>query len=169
MPTGKWTLAKEMRGFMETADLTGIVPVESGTSKTGYVNVIELKNGKYQARLQVPGDGRGGENKRKQYSLPGLFDTALEAALYLAIVTRDMKKANDGHLIVPPQHKPRKKPPTAKPAPPTMAPPMALAAQMPHSPMATAHAIPIPSPMLHAPLVAISPLPMQPLGYTPPF
>ena len=29
------------------------------TSATGFVNVIKVK-GKYQARLQVPGEGRGG-------------------------------------------------------------------------------------------------------------
>ena len=43
--------------------------------KTGFVYVVEVK-GKYQARLQVPGDGRGGSVKRKQHALPGLFDTA---------------------------------------------------------------------------------------------
>ena len=48
-------------------------------SKTGSTNVILIK-GKFQARLQVPGDGRGGTQKRKQYSLPGLFDTAEDAA-----------------------------------------------------------------------------------------
>ena len=43
-------------------------------SKTGYVGVIEVGL-KYQARIQVPGDGRGGIAKRrqyKQYSVPGL-------------------------------------------------------------------------------------------------
>ena len=55
----------------------------SPRSRTGFVNVIEVK-GKYQARLQVPGDGRGGCTKRKQYSLPGLFDTPEEAAVLLA-------------------------------------------------------------------------------------
>ena len=59
------------------------------SSQTGYKNVIEIK-GKYQARLQVKGDGRGGERKRKQHSLPGLFDTALEAALYLAFVKQEI-------------------------------------------------------------------------------
>ena len=58
--------------------------------KTKFVNVIEVK-GKYQARLQVPGDGRGGSTMRKQYALPGLFDTAEEAAVLLAIVKRNMK------------------------------------------------------------------------------
>ena len=48
-----------------------------------YTNIIEVK-GKYQARLQVKGDGRGGQRKRKQYGVPGILDTALAAALYLA-------------------------------------------------------------------------------------
>ena len=52
-------------------------------SKTGFTNIITIK-GKFQARLQVPGDGRGGTEKRKQYSLPGLFDTAEDAAIFLA-------------------------------------------------------------------------------------
>ena len=54
--------------------------------RTGFVNVVEVK-GKYQARLQVPGDGRGGSMTRKQHALPGLFglfDTAEDAAVMLA-------------------------------------------------------------------------------------
>ena len=51
--------------------------------RTGFVNVVEVK-GKYQARLQAPGDGRGGSMKRKQHALPGLFDTAEDAAVMLA-------------------------------------------------------------------------------------
>ena len=51
--------------------------------RTGFVNVVEVK-GKYQARLQVPGDGRGGSMKRKQHALPGLFDTVEDAAVVLA-------------------------------------------------------------------------------------
>ena len=82
----------------------------SPRSRTGFVNVIEVK-GKYQARLQVPGDGRGGCTKRKQYSLPGLFDTPEEAAVLLAAIKRDMKASTGGKLIAPPKidkpHKPR--------------------------------------------------------------
>ena len=63
-----------------------------------YVNVIEVK-GKFQARLQVPGDGRGGSSKRKQYPLPGLFDTPKEAAVLLAIIKRNMKEQNGGKLL----------------------------------------------------------------------
>ena len=64
-------------------------------SKTGFTNIITIK-GKFQARLQVPGDGRGGTQKRKQYSLPGLFDTAEDAAIFLAAMERDMKAACEG-------------------------------------------------------------------------
>ena len=56
-------------------------------SDTGFVGVIKIK-GKFQARLQVPGDGRGGSKKRKQHSLPGLFDTVEDAAVHLAAYKR---------------------------------------------------------------------------------
>ena len=49
-------------------------------SKTGYVGVIEVKGGLFQARVQVRGDGRGGNKKHKQHSLPGLFKSPEEAA-----------------------------------------------------------------------------------------
>ena len=58
-------------------------------SCTGFKGVIKVGN-KFQARLQVPGDGRGGEKKRKQHSLPGLFDTAEDAAVLLAVVKRGL-------------------------------------------------------------------------------
>ena len=80
MPSG---MAAEMRAALPTLDRDGLVLKRSPLSKTGFVNVIEVK-GKYQARLQVPGDGRGGAKKRKQQALPGLFDTAEDAAVYLA-------------------------------------------------------------------------------------
>ena len=51
MPTGKKTVAKEICEGMKTVDLTGIVPEESSKSKTGYVNVIELKNGKLKFHI----------------------------------------------------------------------------------------------------------------------
>ena len=53
----------------------------------GFIGVIKVGN-KFQARLQVPGDGRGGSKKRKQHSLPGLFDTAEDAAVMRMLVTR---------------------------------------------------------------------------------
>ena len=83
--------------------------------KTKFVNVIEVK-GKYQARLQVPGDGRGGSTKRKQYALPGLFDTAEEAAVLLAIIKRDMKAHSGGGLFVPPKQNKSHKPHAANAA-----------------------------------------------------
>ena len=89
-----------------------------------FVNVVEVK-GKYQARLQVPGDGRAGSLKRKQHALLGLFDTAEEAAVWLAVVKRDMKAHHNGKLFAPPKidkpHKPR-----TKPAVPAMASPVPL-------------------------------------------
>ena len=36
-------------------------------------------------------DAERGQQKRKQYSLPGIFDTAEEAAELLAVIKRDMK------------------------------------------------------------------------------
>ena len=60
-------------------------------SKTGYVGVIEVGL-KYQPRIQVPGDGKGGTKKRRQYSLPGLFDTAKEAAIIRAATRKGMKE-----------------------------------------------------------------------------
>ena len=72
------------------------------------MNVVEVK-GKYQARLQVPGDGRGGSVKRKQHALPGLFDTAEDVAVALAVVKKQMKAHNNGKLVAPPkQDKPHK-------------------------------------------------------------
>ena len=61
------------------------------------------------------------------------------------------------------QRKPRKKPeqPPPRPVPVAQPPPM----QMPAVAMATA--MPIACPMMHVPLVAVSPQPMRPLGLTP--
>ena len=107
MPSGK---AAGVREIMATlVDRTNPVPEESRRSKTGYTNVIEV-SGKFQARLQVKGDGRGGLQKRRQVAIPGLFDTAKEAAEMLAI----LEKAGPENLwpgSIPPkqdkQHKPR--------------------------------------------------------------
>ena len=52
-------------------------------SSTGFKQIIKVGK-QYQARLQVKGDGSGGSKKRKQHSLPGLFDTAEEAAEFRA-------------------------------------------------------------------------------------
>ena len=99
MPNG---MAAEMRAQMENEDVADLVLKRSPWSSTGFVNVIKVKQ-KFQARLQVPGDGRGGSKKRKQRALPGLFDTAEDAARYLALITREMKAAYDGKIVSPPR------------------------------------------------------------------
>ena len=81
-----------MRGALPTMDRSGAVLQRSSTLKTGFVNVIEL-GGKFQARLQVPSDGCGGTRKRKQVPLPGIFDTADDAAFALASFIKGMHKA----------------------------------------------------------------------------
>ena len=128
--------------------------------KTKYVNVIEVK-GKFQARLQVPGDGRGGSSKRKQYPLPGLFDTPKEAAVLLAIIKRNMKEQNGGKLFAPPKidkpHKPR-----ARRAVPIEASPVPVLP--PQLPVATAVALPTAFLMPNLPFAVASPIPMPPLG-----
>ena len=133
-------------------------------TETGFVNVQKIGD-KFRARLQVPGDGRSGTLKRKQYPVPGIFNTAEDAAVALAITKRDMKASNGGKLVIPPkQNKPRKSR-GKKPLQPVLAAPQHVEAQMP---MATAMAMPIPSRMLHVPLVAASPLPMLPLCFAAP-
>ena len=134
---------------------------------TGFTNVVYIK-GQYQARLQVPGDGRGGIVKRKQCALPGLFPNAEDAAIYLALVKRDMKAANDGKLVAPPaidkQHKPRSRQ-RLQPAATQLRP----QPEPPQLPMTMAMTTPLAMPMLHVPFATVSPLlPMRPLGYTPP-
>ena len=121
-----------------------------------------LRRPSKSARLQVPGDGRGGEKKRKQYALPGIFKEAEDAALYLAYIIKDMME-KDGRLVVPPkldkQHKPR----TPKEA---AAAPMPL--QPVNTPPVTTMAMPLSMPMWQLPFAAASPLAMQPLAYVPP-
>ena len=75
--------AAEERAALADHDRRGLVLQRNELSLTGFVNVIEVK-GKFQARLQVPGDGRGGSKKRKQVPLPGIFDSAEDAAVHLA-------------------------------------------------------------------------------------
>ena len=162
MPSG---MAAEMREKMLTEDLSGLTLQTTPWSETGFVGVIKVKN-KFQARVQVPGDGRGGMKKRRQHSLPGLFNTAKEAAELRAVVIRDMKESS-GAVFVPPkqnkEHKTRK--PAAAPKPQPLPPPQPL-----QLPMATAMAMPMLAPLPYVPFAAaLSPVPMQPLGYTPPF
>ena len=88
MPSG---MAAEVRELLASSDKTGLVlqrAPPSSSSKTGFVNVIRVKGGLFQARLQVQGDGRGGEKKRRQVGIPGLFKTAEEAAQLLALVKK---------------------------------------------------------------------------------
>ena len=89
MPSG---MAAVMREALDTENKEDLELEKSPWSKAGFKNVILIKV-KYQTRLQVPGDGRGGITKRKQHALPGLFDTAEDAAAMLAFVKRDMLAA----------------------------------------------------------------------------
>ena len=99
--------AAKVREELLTKDLSNLELKTSPISKTGYVGIIKIK-GKFQARVQVPGDGRGGTRKRKQYPLPGLFGTARDAAQFRALVITAMKANNDGCVVAPPkQNKPR--------------------------------------------------------------
>ena len=157
-------MAAEMRQIVEQHQGEPLVLERSPLSATGFTNVIKVK-GKYQARLQVPGDGRGGSKKRKQVPLPGLFNTALDAARYLAMYKKHMKENNGDKIVEPPkldkQHKPR----TQKPAQPAAAPQQPTPLQ---SPMPTAVGMPLAMPMWQLPFAAVTPLPMQPIGYSPP-
>ena len=89
MPSGSAWWIRE--GFAEQ-DQAGLKLETSWRSSTGYKNVVEV-GGKYQTRIQVKGDGVGGTRKRRQHSLPGLFDTPLEAAQYLAVVKCEERRA----------------------------------------------------------------------------
>ena len=121
MPRG---MAAAARKAVEQADRDELELERTPWSSTGFVNVTKV-GGKYQARLQVPGDGCGGIEKRKQCSLPGLFDTAEDAAVLQALVKKSMKERNDGNVFVPPkQNKPLK--PRSKPAGPIEASPPPL-------------------------------------------
>ena len=147
-------MAVDCRELVETLrGRTDLVPKKAVGGSTGFVNVIKVGEW-YQARLQVPGDGRGGEKKRKQHALPGIFKEAEDAALYLAYIIKDMME-KDGRLVVPPkldkQHKPR----TPKEA---AAPPLPL--QPVNTPPVTTMALPLSMPMWQLPFAAASPLAM---------
>ena len=107
------------------------------------MNVQKIGN-KFRARLQVPGDGRGGNLKRRQYPVPGIFDTAEDAAVALAITIRDVKASNGGKLVAPPlQNKPRK-PSGKKPPQPALAAPRVVERHRCHGLLPHGHAHPIP-------------------------
>ena len=158
MPNGMAAAMRDHVRSLSAAERAALVLPKNPYSSTGFVGVIMVKN-KFQARLQVPGDGRGGNKKRKQSSLPGLFDEAEEAALHLAAYKKALKDAGEA-VSSPPKldkkHKPRTKP--AVPAAPQPLQPRQL-------PMATAMAMPMPMPIGQLPFTAASPLPMQPLCF----
>ena len=56
-------MAAITREMFAGVDKTNLVVERSPWSSTGFKQIIKVK-GKYQARLQVKGDGRGGERKR---------------------------------------------------------------------------------------------------------
>ena len=149
-----------MREAVRTENRENLELERTPWNNTGFVNVIKVKN-KFQARLQVPGEGRGGSAKRKQHSLPGLFDTAEEAAVMLAIIKREMKASTGGKLFAPPKinkpHKPRTRPAVANPASP-------MPVLPPQLPVATAVALPTAFLMPNLPFAVASPIPMPPLG-----
>ena len=145
-----------MREAVACCEKDNLVLERSASSKTGFVNVIEV--GKYfQARFQLKGDGRGGSRKRRQVALPGLFPTAVEAAQALALFKLEgaEKLWPDGApLRVDKPHKKRRSSAAAWT--------VACHAPLQDVPMPplVVHATPIPFPCLNAPLVAASPLPL---------
>ena len=162
MPSG---MAAAMRQLIAEENKEELELKRTPWSKTGFVNVIKI-GGMFQARLQVPGDGRGGTRKRQQCPLPGLFETAEDAAVMLAKVEKMMKEKNGGKVVVPKkQNKPHK--PRTKKATPAVASP--LPPPMPAMPVATTVAFPMLYPMQNMPFAAAVPLPMQPLCEVPMF
>ena len=111
MPNGMAAETREYVAGLSAAERAELVLAKNPYSNTGFTGVIKIKN-KFQARLQVPGDGRGGSKKRKQCSLPGLFDTAEEAAVLLAAYKKALKDAGEGvssPVKQDTEHKPRTK------------------------------------------------------------
>ena len=92
---------------------------------------------------------------------------AKEAAILRAAIMKGMKESNDGRLFAPPKQDKQHKPRTVKtqPAAPAAASPPPEPLQQP---MATTVAMPLSVPMWQLPFAAISPLPMQQMGYFPP-
>ena len=56
-------LGADMREAIQGEDRSQLDLEPTPWSKTGFIGVIKVGN-KFQARLQVPGDGRGGSKKR---------------------------------------------------------------------------------------------------------
>ena len=156
-------LAPKIRQIMADEDVSTLEVETSVTSKTGYKNVIEVK-GKYQARIQIKGDGRGGVRKRRQYSLPGLFDWPLEAAQYLAYAKKNGFETfldDDG---LPIRQIVERKARSTK----SKAPPADPAINTPMQPVFTI-ATPITFCNTRVPIAPVSALPMSSFVYTAPF
>ena len=106
-------MGAEMRELVMVEDRSQLQLERNVWSSTGFKHVIKVGQ-KFQARLQVPGDGRGGSKKRRQHALPGLFDTAEDAAVMLAVTKRGFSSEGDGKVHSPLKqnkaHKSRTKP-----------------------------------------------------------
>ena len=89
MPT-----ASERASLVEQAKQKGLKPVLSPSSATGYAGVGILK-GKYQARFYDKARG-------KQRAVPGLYETALEAALVLALAKAMVHAMEEGETLPSP-------------------------------------------------------------------
>ena len=83
-------LAETMRAALALENRDQLVLEKNPWNKTGFTGVSKI--GKhYFARINVPGDGRGGTKKRRQHSLPCGFDTAEEAAQSRALIMKGFK------------------------------------------------------------------------------
>ena len=79
-------LAEQARQWFKQQDKSGLVVTEKPATKTGYEFICNVDpEGRYpfQARIKVKVDG---EKRGTLRTLPGLFETALEAAQYRALL-----------------------------------------------------------------------------------
>ena len=159
-----WALAAAARAQVCANEKLDLELERNPTSKTGFTQVVQV-GGKFQARLQVPGDGRGGSRKRRQVCLPGLFETAQEAAEYRALIQLEGPENIFGPGGVPPRQIAERKPRSQQPLGPAAATPLLPAGLPVQMPAAMTMAVPPPFSSMHPSLLAASPLPMQPLGY----
>ena len=90
--------------LVQEAAAAGLRPKEKRGSATGYAGVIEIK-GKYQARIYD-------KVRKKQRALPGLHESALNAALALARAKQVLvDRAAEGEALPSPaKRKPRRRP-----------------------------------------------------------
>jgi hypothetical protein len=149
-----------MRELIMVEDRSQLQLERNVWSSTGFKHVIKVGQ-KFQARLQVPGDGRGGLKKRRQHALPGLFDNAEDAAVMLAMIKRSFtfSSEGDGNGCTPHRSRTRRtKAALSKPAKPCV--PAQLAFGPVQSPVATTMAVPVPFWVQNAPVVAVTALPM---------